>query len=105
MNTLAAISLKDAMVHLKIDDEDDIENNYIQSLINVAEDLTEQKLFCSIDELFIKHGSMPPTVRQYIFVVMTELYANRQLTTDRPIKVNPFYERLIDKYVDYTKGV
>lgn len=105
MNTLAPIKLADAMVHLKIDDEDDIENNYIESLINVAVDLTEQKLHQEIDTLFLNYGYLPPTVRQYILVVMTELHANRQLTTDRPVRVNPFYERLIDKYVDYTKGV
>lgn len=105
MNTLAPLSLADAKMHLKIDDDDEFENNYIQNLIEVATDFCEQRINRSIDDVFTELGYMPKALSQYIFVVMTEMHTNRQLTTTGAVKVNPFYERLIDKYVDYEKGV
>lgn len=104
MNTLAAISLADAKIHLKIDDDDEIEDNYIQNLIFTAEGYCEQRINRKLDDVFIDYGQMPKTLRQYILVVMTEMHKNRELTTDRPIKLNPFYDHMIDEFIDYSKG-
>lgn len=104
MNTLAPISLKDAKVHLKIDDDDDVEDAYIQGLILAAEDFCEGRIFRTFDDVFTQYGHLPPVLKSYVLVVMTEMHQNRQLNSDRQIHPNPFYERLIDKYIDYSKG-
>lgn len=104
MNTLAPIKLSDAKVHLKIDDDDDVEDTYIQQLIFAAVDFCEGRIFRTFDEVFTEYGHLPQVLRSYVLVVMAEMHQNRQLNSDRPIHPNPFYERLIDKYIDYSKG-
>lgn len=105
MNTLAPIKLSDAKLHLKIDDDDDFEDAYIQQLILAAEDFCEGRIFRTFDDVYTQYGFLPPVLRSYALVVMAEMHANRQLNSERPVNPNPFYERLIDKYVDYSKGV
>lgn len=105
MNTLAPIKLADAKLHLKIDDDDDFEDAHIEQLILAAVDFCEGRIFRTFDDVYTQYGFLPPVLRSYVLVVLAEMHANRQLNTEANIKPNPFYERLIDKYIDYSKGV
>lgn len=104
MNTLAPIKLADAKIHLKIDDDDEIEDNYIQRLVLTSEAYCEQRINRTLDDVYTDYGYMPQTLIQFIYVVMTEMHSNRQLATDRPVRIHPFYDHLIDEFIDYSKG-
>lgn len=104
-NTLAPLKLSDAKWHLKLDDDDPQEDSYLSVLIGAAEEYCEGIIHRDLDSLYVEQGQMPRAIIDFIWVVAAEMHKQRSLTSDRPVHVNPFYERLIDKYIDYSKGV
>ncbi|WP_434359908.1 head-tail connector protein [Parasalinivibrio latis] len=96
------ISLDTLREHLKADDGDS--DAYLLSLIDTAVDLCEARLMRSLPELEAEYGYVPPAVRHWLLVAVAELHHYRGLSTDMALNQVPFYDRMLDKYTDYSRG-
>lgn len=71
------ITLKEAKKHLQIDDSFTDDDNYILSLIYVAEDSVSQHLDIALKDLIV-YGELPPAVKHSILLMIGNLYATRE---------------------------
>ncbi len=97
------ISLKDMKLHLRVDH--DHEDVYIESLTAAAIALCEARIFRSFTEVRAEYGYLPTPLVSWIKLATLEMYAQRRLATEKPLTMSPFSDHLLDKYIDYSKGV
>lgn len=71
------ITLQEAKKHLQIDADFTDDDNYIITLIQVAEDSVSQHLDIALREL-LSDGQLPSAVRHSILLMVGNLYANRE---------------------------
>lgn len=71
------ITLQEAKKHLQIDADFTDDDNYIISLIQVAEDSVAQHLDIALKEL-LSDGELPSAVKHSILLMVGNLYANRE---------------------------
>ncbi|CAG19769.1 head-tail connector protein [Photobacterium profundum] len=97
------ISLEDMKLHLRVDH--DHENVYIESLTMAAIALCEGRLFRSFTEVQAEYGYLPTPLVSWIKLATLEMYAQRRLATEKSLTMSPFSDHLLEKYIDYSKGV
>lgn len=95
------ITLKEGKKHLQIDEDFTDDDNYIISLIQVAEDAVAQHLDTALIEL-IKDGELPSAVKHSILLMVGNLYATREpVAYTSAVKVPYTLDYLLGLYKHY----
>lgn len=90
--------------HLNIDDDFKDDDNYIISLIKVAEDAVAKNENIALDEL-LEGGELPPSVIHSILLLVGNLYNNREATTYSNISEVPYaYKYLVNLNRNWSVG-
>ncbi len=97
------IELSKAKKHLNIDEEFKADDQYIESLIVVAEESVSIHLnYKSLYSLIAKYGEMPAAVEHAVLLLVGNLYANREpVAYNSAVKVPYSYEYLLSLYRNY----
>lgn len=96
------ITLDETKKHLNVDYNDD--DNYILSLIEVAEEITQQHIDLSLDELTEKYGKIPTPIKQAMLLLIGNFYMSRESITLTSVNQIPnSYEYLLSLYKKYNK--
>ena len=101
------VTLDEAKKHLNVEQEYTEDDNYIETLIDVAEAKVAKELCVKVEELAtIEEGSklIPHPIKQAILLNIGMYYANREeltYTQSKPLEQGSKY--LIALYRDYTK--
>lgn len=77
---MAYLLLSETKKHLNVDKDFKDDDNYIQMLIDVAEDAVEKHIDKPLKEC-MKYGVLEPTIKQAILLMVGNLYANREAVT------------------------
>ncbi len=92
------ITLSQAKKQLQIDEDFVDDDNYIISLIQVAEDAIAKNLDMPLQEILVG-GTLPPTIIQSVLLLVANLYANREpVAYSSAVKVPYTIEYLVDLY-------
>lgn len=92
------ITLSQAKKQLQIDEDFNDDDNYIISLIQVAEDAIAKHLDIPLQGILVG-GTLPPTIIQSILLLVANLYANREpVAYSSAVKVPYTIEYLVDLY-------
>ena len=83
------VTLEEAKKHLNIDESFKDDDVYISSLVQVAEDAVEKNVGIVLSKMS-DGGSLPPSVKQSILLLIGNLYANREATTYGTISEVPY---------------
>lgn len=85
------IQLKEARNHLNITDEWFTEDDeYIKELINVCEDAVSKRLGKPLKSCIDKTGSLEPSVKHSVLVLLGTYYSQREATTPNNITKVPY---------------
>ena len=96
------IQLDLAKKHLNIEDDFNEDDEYILSLIEVAESAVRVHInedFASIAEK--NGGCLPPPIRQAVLLMIGNLYTNREPLGTNQQELPLSYQYLIDLYKNY----
>ena len=97
------ITLKDVKKHLNID-ESFTDDDYITSLINVAEDAVAKNEDIALKDM-LEDGKLPSSVSHSILLLIGNLYNNREATSySVPSEVPYAYKYLINLNRNFTIG-
>ncbi len=94
---LRVLNLEDILAHCRIDPGS--EDRYVYKLGETAEEMVENYLNRSLEDMFTEHGgSLPRPVRHACYMIVAELYRNREITGQMPANVNPIILALLKPY-------
>lgn len=97
------VTLDEAKRHLNIEPENTLDDDYITSLIEVAEEVVRGYGRLDLDELAEKkEGMLPPGVRHAILLMVGELYLHREASTDKKPCYDAF-DRLMYLFINYER--
>ena len=95
------ITLQEAKKHLQIDADFTDDDNYIITLIQVAEDSVSQHLDIALREL-LTDGKLPSAIQHSILLMVGNLYANREpVAYTSVVKVPYTLDYLLGLYKHY----
>lgn len=93
------VSIEEVKQHLRIDIDYRDEDNYIESLILVAEEVIEGDLRRGLSEF---EGNVPQSLKHAVLLLIGDFYNNREDSSDLKFNQIPNgVKRLIAKYVSY----
>lgn len=93
-----------AKKHLNIDDDFKDDDNYIISLIKVAEDAVQKNENIALEEL-LEGGELPPSVIHSILLLVGNLYNSREAATYSSVSEVPYsYKYLINLNRNWSVG-
>ena len=96
------VTLKLAKKHLNIDDSFTEDDNYITSLIKVAEDAVAKNENIALKDM-IEGGDLPPSIIHSILLLVGNLYNNREATSYSVASEVPYtYKYLINLNRNFT---
>nr|DAT69101.1 MAG TPA: Head Tail Connector Protein [Caudoviricetes sp.] len=95
------VTLRQAKKHLQIDDDYKDDDEYLITLIQVAEDAVEQNLCIPLASL-LKDGVLPKSVYHSILLMIGNLYSNREPVSFTSVTKVPYtLEFLLATYKKY----
>ena len=98
------VTLKLAKKHLNIDDSFTEDDNYITSLIKVAEDAVAKNENIALKDM-IEGGELPSSIIHSILLLVGNLYNNREATSYSVVSEVPYtYKYLINLNRNFTVG-
>lgn len=98
------ITLNDVKKHLNIDDSFKEDDNYITSLIKVAEDAVAKNENIALKDIE-EDGELPSSVAHSILLLVGNLYNNREATSySVPNEVPYAYKYLVNLNRNFTIG-
>ena len=96
------ITLPEAKRHLIIDEFFNDDDQYIIDLIKVAEDAVAKRINRPLYACLTIDGTLEPSVRQLILIMIGQLYNHREATTPLNVKEVPLsFEYLSDLNKEY----
>ena len=91
------LQLSEVKLHLRIDHGE--EDHMLLDLIDTAADAIAHHL--NMTPPLAMPPSLPGPVRSAMLLLVGDLYENRAMQTDKPLHLNPTYERLLAPYRVY----
>lgn len=96
------ITLKNAKKHLNIDDSFIGDDDYITSLIKVAEDAVVKNENIALKDM-VEDGELPSSIIHSILLLVGNLYNNREATSYSAVSEVPYtYKYLINLNRNFT---
>lgn len=97
------VTLEEAKKHLNIDTDFTDDNTYIQSLINVAENVVQKNIDVELSDL---GETLPTPLKQAMLLLIGNYYANRESVTFGAATPLPHaYEYLIALFKNYNGDI
>lgn len=100
---IAPVTVEEVKAHLRIDDdiEDALLEQYILSATQEAEQILEREIIFRKDPKALSKDieNVPPTVKQYIYCMVGDMYAHRELSDVSQLQT--FHKHLLDPYILY----
>ena len=100
---IAPVTVEEVKAHLRIDDdiEDALLEQYILSATQEAEQILEREIIFRKDPKALSKNieNVPPTVKQYIYCMVGDMYAHRELSDVSQLQT--FHKHLLDPYILY----
>ena len=84
------IQLIEAKKHLNLDDFFNEDDEYINSLIDVAEDAISKELGKPLKDCLGKDGGLQPSVKHSILLLIGTYYSQREATTPTKVEKVPY---------------
>ena len=101
---MACITLAEAKRHLNIEDDFEDDDQYISSLIAVAQEVVAQDICVPLAELEGETGEIPATLRQAMLLLIGNYYASREsVAFGVLVQDTKAYKHLIGLYRDYSR--
>ena len=101
---MACITLAEAKRHLNIEDDFEDDDQYISSLIAVAQEVVAQDICVPLAELEGETGEIPAPLRQAMLLLIGNYYASREsVAFGVPVQDTKAYKHLIGLYRDYSR--
>ncbi len=102
---MAYVTLKEARKQVNIDDDDFTDDDdYLTSLISVAEEVVAMDICVPLEELEDEQGEIPAPLRQAVLLMVGNYYVSREsLVFGALVHETPSYKHLIGLYRDYSK--
>ena len=98
------ITLELAKKHLNLEEDYVDDDNYIKTLIEVAEEAVEVHVNEKLEEIAGKEGEIPKPLLQAILLMVGNLYQNRETVSPMKVTALPYnYEYLINLYKNYNR--
>lgn len=98
------MTLNEVKKHLNIDESFTEDDDYITSLIKVAEDAVAKNENIALNDM-IEDGELPPSVKHSILLLVGNLYNNREATSySVPSEVPYAYKYLVNLNRNFTVG-
>ena len=95
------IQLDQAKDHLRIEQDWSVDDEYILSLIEVAESAVEVHTNEKLESIAKRLGSIPPPLLQATLLMVGNLYQNREMVGGKVHELPFNYQYLIDLYRNY----
>ncbi|WP_353618339.1 head-tail connector protein [Paracidovorax avenae] len=89
----ALLTLADAKLHCRIDD--DAEDLAIQAIVDAATAAVADYLNMDLDDV---DSDAPAPVKSAALLLVADLYANREASSERPLVRNPTFALLLNPY-------
>ena len=88
--------------HLRVDENYTDDDNYISGLCDVAEQIVARDIDDNLSALTDGDGKLPAPLQQAIYILVGNLYANRESVAYSSIAEVPLsYKYLLDLYRNY----
>lgn len=101
---MACITLAEAKRHLNIEDDFEDDDQYITSLIAVAQEVVSQDICVPLAELGGETGEVPAPLRQAMLLLIGNYYASREsVAFGVLVQDTKAYKHLIALYRDYSR--
>ena len=101
---MACITLAEAKRHLNIEDDFEDDDQYISSLIAVAQEVVAQDICVPLAELEGETGEIPAPLRQAMLLLIGNYYASREsVAFGGLVQDTKAYKHLIGLYRDYSR--
>lgn len=101
---MACITLAEAKRHLNIEDDFEDDDQYISSLIAVAQEVVAQDICVPLAELEGETGEIPAPLRQAMLLLIGNYYASREsVAFGALVQDTKAYKHLIGLYRDYSR--
>lgn len=98
------VFLEQAKPHLNIESSFEQDDQYIASLIEVAEEVVSKDTGINMELSKDSEGNIPPVLRHAILLLVGNYYANREPVAFASSSEVPLsYKHLISLYRDYSK--
>lgn len=81
------LTLRDLKLHLRLDEDDHEEDEYLASLLETAKAILENECRRKFDD------AIPPPIRHAALLLIGHFYENREATSDRTLTELPFAVR------------
>ena len=102
--TPKCLTLAEAKRHLNIEDDFTDDDQYIDSLIDVAQEVVSQDICVSLGELIGKAGGLPAPLRQAMLLMIGNYYASREsVAFGVLVQDTKAYRHLIALYRNYSR--
>lgn len=96
------LSLEETKKHLNIDADFKDDDNYIESLISVAETIVQKHIDCKYENILGEDGEIPTPLLQAMLLMIGNLYQNRESVSFTNTSEIPFaYDYLLSLYKQY----
>lgn len=96
------LTLDDAKKHLNIDEYFTEDDNYILSLIDVAEAIVQKHIDSRYEDIVGEEGQLPTPLLQAMLLMVGNLYQNREAISFTNVNEIPFaYDYLLSLYKDF----
>lgn len=92
------IRLSEAKKHLLLDDEFTLDDSYIISLIETAENAVAKAINKPLCACVTQEGTLPPTIKHSVLLLVGSMYANRE-------SVSPVQLHKISHGLDWLLGL
>lgn len=90
------LELEDILAHCRIDSGE--EDAYIAKLGEAAEDMVEEYLNCTFDRIASERGAIPQAIRHACYLIVADLYKNREATSQVQMHPNNAVTVLLRPY-------
>ena len=96
------ITLETAKQHLNLEPDYNLDDEYIKTIIEVAEQAVEVHVNEDLKAIVEEKGELPKPLLQAMLLMIGNLYQNREMVAPMKVKELPFnYQYLIDLYKNY----
>lgn len=89
------LTLKEAQIHLRVEEDILVEDNAIIDMIATATVACADYLNVPVEQL---GATSPSPIKSAALLLVGDLYANREAQSDTPLHTNRTFERLLNPY-------
>lgn len=81
------LTLHELLEHLRLDSGS--ENAYVVSCAEAAEEVVEEYLNTSFEEMAEERGKIPQAIRHACYLIVADMYKNREASSQVALNANP----------------